>query len=597
MELHLVPLLSVLAAAWVAGRAATRIGYPAILGELLVGILAGPALLGWLQPDESLGVLAELGVLLMMLYIGIEIDPSDLRRASWPGLLAAVGGFVVPFALGYLAVIAFGGGTLAALFVGIAVGVTSLATKSRILVDLDLLDTRIAHVLMAGALLSDTATLVVFAGIIGFVEVGSVDPAAISGVALRAIGFFVVAGLAGWKLFPLIGRLLRRTAPEARTLHFLVVVAIGLLFAELAELAGMHAILGAFVAGLCITEQTFEHRPMRHTETVLHDVSIGLLAPIFFVTAGFEVSFGVFRTDLPLLLTVLAVAFVGKILGTALCYLPSGRGWREGITVGAAMNGRGAVEIVVAGIGLEAGIITTEIFSILVVMAITTTATVPLLLKWGVDWLRRHGELEKGAHRRRGTIVVGAGPVGRLVADLLPDPVVLVDVNPDQCRRAEAEGLTAVCGDALDEEVLRQAGAAEARRLVAVTANAQVNVLAAQLARDLFAMPAVRVLLPGSASRSVGRLLKEMGAERVFGDHADVTVWDQRLSSQDAVVETMPADDLLLVEGDADPSVLPMVVVRGDERLLYTPGTRLRPDDELVVLRPRAVEGDPVVMA
>ncbi len=597
MELHLVPLLSVLAAAWIAGRAATRLGYPAILGELLVGILAGPALLGWLQPDESLGVLAELGVLLMMLYIGLEIDPSDLRRASWPGLLAAIGGFIVPFVLGYAVVIAFGGDSLAGLFVGIAVGVTSLATKSRILVDLDLLDTRIAHVLMAGALLSDTATLLVFAGILGFVEVGVLDAAAVGGVALRAVGFFIVAGLAGWKLFPLIGRLLRRHAPDAASLHFLIVVALGLAFAELAELAGMHAILGAFVAGLCITETTFAHKPMRHTENVLNDVSIGLLAPIFFVTAGFEVSFDVFRTDLPLLLTVLAVAFVGKILGTAVCYLPSGRGWREGITVGAAMNGRGAVEIVVAGIGLEAGIITTEIFSILVVMAITTTATVPLFLKWGVDWLRRNGQLEKGAHKRRGTIVVGAGPLGRLVAGLLPAPVVLIDVNADQCSRAEAEGFTAICGDALDEEVLRQAGAAEARRVVAVTANAQVNVLAAQLARELFAVPVARVLLPEDTSRSVGRLVEDIGAQRLFGEATDVALWDQRLIAADTAMETVPAEEVLVVGDDGTPTQLPLMVVRGEERLLYTSTTRLQPGDDLVVLRPRATEADPVVLA
>ncbi len=595
MELNLVNLLSVLAAAWIAGRVAERIGYPAILGELLIGIIAGPAALGLLQGDEALAVLAELGVLLMMLYIGMEIDPTDLRRASWPGLLAAIGGFVVPFVLGYLTVIAFGGEAIAGLFVGIAVGVTSLATKSRILSDLDLLDTRMAHVLMAGALLSDTATLVVFAGIIGFVQLGVVDAGAVGTVALEAVAFFIVTGVIGWKLFPLIGRGAQRLAAVSgggRTLVFLTIATLGLLFAELAELAGLHAILGAFVAGLYMREGMFDHRTVRQAGHTLHDVSIGFLAPIFFVTAGFEVSFGVFSSDLPLLLSVMAVAFGGKILGTALFYLPSGRGWREGITVGAAMNGRGAVEIVVAGIALEAGIISTEVFSILVFMAISTTATVPLFLKWGVSWLRRHGELERAEQRRTGTIVVGAGRFGQLVAGLLPGPVTMVDVNRDNCDAAERHGLRAVCGDALDEEVLRLAGAADARTLVAVTANAEVNVLAAQLARDLFAVPSGRVLLPESSSAALLEVVTESGAERLFGAGANVGVWERRLAMDAVEVATVEIRDEahgqeLLAEG-----VLPLAVDRAGDRRLYTPTVELRAGDELTVLRPDAAVPD-----
>ncbi|MEE8602260.1 cation:proton antiporter [Euzebya tangerina] len=580
MELHLLPLLSVLAAAWVAGAVATRLGYPAILGELLIGIVAGPAALGLLQPDESLTVLAELGVLLMMLYIGLEIDLSDLRRASTPGLLAAAGGFIVPFVLGYLAVIAFGGEPIAGLFVGIAVGVTSLATKSRILVDLDLLDTRIAHVLMAGALLSDTATLLIFAGILGYVELGTVDAGGIGLVAVEAAIFFAFAAVAGWKVIPWMGTVIRRYAADAKSLHFLVVVAIGLVFAEAAELAGLHAILGAFIAGLVITDTTFSQRPMRHTETVLQDISIRLLAPIFFVTAGFEVSFDVFRTDLALLLTVMVVAFAGKILGTALFYLPSGRGWREGITVGAGMNGRGAVEIVVAGIGLEAGIITTEIFSILVFMAITTTATVPLFLTWGVEWLRRNGELEKGSSRRRGAIVIGAGPTGRLVAGLLPGPVTLLDGNQYRCRRAKRQGFRVINGDALDEEVLRLAGAADVRELVAVTPNAEVNVLAAQLARDLFGMPETKVLLPSSASPAMARIVKNLDAGRLFGNGTDIEAWDQHLVDERATTVTVSASDVNRRDG----STLVLAVVREGETILFVEGMELQEADEVVML-------------
>jgi hypothetical protein len=269
-----------------------------------------------------------------------------------------------------------------------------------------------------------------------------------------------------------------------------------------------------------------------------------------------------------------------------LFYLPSGRGWREGVTVGAAMNGRGAVEIVVAGIGLEAGIITTEIFSILVFMAISTTASVPLLLKWGTEWLRGRGELERGTQRRTGTILVGAGPFGRLVAGLLPEPVVLIDVNRAQCEAAEREGLPAICGDALDEDVLRRAGAADVRSLIALTANAEVNVLTAQLGRDLFGIPETQVALPTSSSDAITAIVADIGARRLFGGGADVGSWDQWLGLHGADLDriTIPEGDG--VEGhDLIGAGLPLVIDRDDDRLLYTDRTDLQPGDVVTVLR------------
>ena len=166
MDLSVVNLLLVLFVAWTAGRLSERLGYPSVLGELIAGILLGPPLLGFLHVDAALELLAELGIILMMVYIGMEIDPRELGRASKAGLLAAIGGFITPGVLCYFAVIWFGGTMMMALFVGVAAGLTSLATKSRILVDLQMLDTRVAHVLMAGSLIVDAVSLIIFAGIV-----------------------------------------------------------------------------------------------------------------------------------------------------------------------------------------------------------------------------------------------------------------------------------------------------------------------------------------------------------------------------------------------------------------------------------------------
>ncbi len=116
-ELNILNLLVILVAAWIGGAASKKLGYPAILGELMIGILLGPALFGILETSEMITVLAEVGIILLMAYIGIEINFKDLGKASWAGLLAAAGGFIVPFILGYYTILYFDGTNMAALFV------------------------------------------------------------------------------------------------------------------------------------------------------------------------------------------------------------------------------------------------------------------------------------------------------------------------------------------------------------------------------------------------------------------------------------------------------------------------------------------------
>jgi Kef-type K+ transport system membrane component KefB len=172
MEFSVLNLLLILLAGWLSGLLASRLGYPFILGELLAGVVLGPPLLGLLYGSEALMVLADLGVLLMMFYIGMEISPQELAQASWAGFLAAIGGFLFPAVLGYGVALGFGASSMASLIIGLVAGVTALATKSRALLDLNILDTRVAHVIMAGALITDTLTLITFAGIMGIASVG-----------------------------------------------------------------------------------------------------------------------------------------------------------------------------------------------------------------------------------------------------------------------------------------------------------------------------------------------------------------------------------------------------------------------------------------
>ncbi|RAJ14104.1 cation:proton antiporter [Arenibacter echinorum] len=532
VELNIVNLLMVLAAAWLGGILAKRMGFPSILGELIIGIILGPALLAVLETSDDLNILAEVGILFLMAYIGMEINFKDLGKASWAGLLAAIGGFVVPFVLGYYTILYFGGTNIAGLFVGIAVGVTSLATKSRILVDLKLLDTRIAYVLMAGALISDTLALVIFAGIIGYVEAGSIDTAGLAWVAGKAILFFSIAVLIGIYLFPLLGKLLTKAKLTSRTILFTILIVMVLGFSELAELAGLHGILGSFMAGLFIRDSVFSRQILKDVSAVFHDISIGFLAPIFFVTAGFHVTLDVFQTDLALLICVITGAVVGKILGTTLFYLPSGYGWREGFTIGTGMNGRGAVEIIIAGIGLQMNIISQEIFSILVFMAISTTVTVPVFLTWTTNWLKKRGELVK-QDARHGYLILGANPLGLYIAKQLAEQneVILIDYNKDLVNEANAQGVKAIYGNGLREDAFEAANAINKNTFIALTGNSEINLLSAQLAYNSFYIPN-RIVLVSPVENGVGiNLLDHMDASSLFANKTDMVPWSYKITT------------------------------------------------------------------
>ncbi len=616
MELQIVTLLLVLLAAWAGGSVAARLGYPAVLGELMIGILIGPAMLGllgdgslvneWIGTDggyDALNVLAQAGVLLLMLYIGMEIDPKELGKASWGGFLAAIGGFIAPFLMGWGVVLLFADSLpegmnphIAGMFVGIAAGVTSLATKSRILMDLKILDTRIAHVMLAGALIADTLSLLVFAGVLGFADTLSLEVMALVKVAARAVLFFGISAVVGIWVLPFVFKQLQRFGIKHRGIYFTLMLVIALAFGEGAELAGLHAILGTFVAGLFLQEGMLDPKLNRELNELVRDVSVGFLAPIFFVMSGFQVSLDVFTTDLWFFASVMAVAFIGKIAGTALFYIPTRNGWREGVVLGAGMNGRGAVEIILAGIGLQAGLITPEIFSMLVFMAIITTATVPLFLKWGTDWLSRRNELVRSADKRNTVLIVGATPTARELAKLLVEtqPVRLIDTNPARVEDAIVEGLTAVVGNALETESLSNAHAPAAGRAVCMTANAEINVLAARQMRDIFMVPTVHVLVRGADRGADAETFEHLEATMLFGHSVSLSDWDHWFARGLVEIQRMPAPGATSAEVlralGTDTPTLPMVVEStvGDKKTIVPFHSRMEIAEGSVLVVGRA---------
>ncbi len=532
-HINILNISAVLLAAYLGGVAIRKIGYPAILGELLIGIILGPSLLGWLEYTESIKVLAEIGIILLMVYIGMEINFHDLKKASWPGLLAAIGGFVVPFVLGYFTIIWFGGTPMSGLFVAIAIGVTSLATKSRILIDLKLLNTRIAYVLMAGALISDTLALVIFSGITNFAESSTVDLNQLLQIGGKILAFFGATISIGVWVLPRLGKYISNAGIKNSTAYFTLILIVTFGYCELAELAGMHSILGAFMAGLFLKDNLFPRKISKELNKAFFDVSIGFMAPIFFVSAGFFVDLNVFRTDLGLLILITTLAMIGKIAGTALFYLPSKNGWREGITIGTGMNGRGAVEIIIAEIGLKMGIIDKTIFSILVFMAIFTTLTVPVLLSWTTRWLRNRGELVY-MDKRSGWLILGINPLSMLMARFLKQkaPVTLIDNNREMVEKARELGLNCIHGNALDEDSMADTTPENIASFIGMTTNSQVNLKAARIANQKFLVPKIYVSVSEESEQVDAASIEELEATPVFSLSPELDQWYAKIASE-----------------------------------------------------------------
>lgn len=594
MELDIVNLLFVLLLAWVCGVLLARFGLPALLGELAAGIIFGPPVLGLLQTGPGLEILADLGVFLLLLYIGMEINYRELLRASATGLLTAAGGFLVPCILGYLYLTHQGHGAMAGLVLGLTMGITSLAVLSRVLVDLDLLGTRVANVMVAGAVISDTAGLVVFGLMLSMADEPAIRPGMVALALGKALVFFGLTILVGIKVFPTVGALLKKWGFKERTANFTILLLVGFIFAELAELANLHHILGAFLAGLFMRGEVLMRKISHDVTRLVHDLSIGFLAPIFFVLAGFHVNLYVLVDHWDVLIAVIILGTVGKVLGTTLFHLPSGNGWREALTIGVGMNAHGAVEIIIAEIAYEMGLIGHEVFSVIVFMALITTAAVPVMLKAGVGMLRKRNELARADENRKGILIAGATPLARKLAKELAgqESVTLVDTNENRCRAARAEELTVQHGNVLREDTLEALNAANARAFIAMTPNPEVNHLALRRIHEQFGVPdlfVVPIERPIDEDGDGPETTQALGGRLLFGKGFKQDLWDGMIIRQEAERVTYPIEqeyDRATLDTRLDHlGILPLVLIRDRKRMLLPAVEGLKPGDEIIGLR------------
>jgi len=350
-----------------------RIGQPGIVGEILAGALVGPSVLGWITPNDTLKALSDLGVLFLLFGVGMEVKASELLKVGGKATLVATIGVIIPFFAGWGILFAWGAPQLEAIFVGASMVATSVGITASVLSARGVLHEVASKVILAAAVIDDVLGLIVLA-VVSSVARGRVNLWEIALVTSLATAFTVVMAIWGTtavkRVLPIFGS--RARADEA---EFHIALVFLFAMALLAQYTGVAAIVGAFLAGLALSDSSDAR--MR---TLTRGVS-ELLVPFFLAGIGLHLNFGVFRSrsTIALALVILAAAVVTKLVGCGLGAISLG--WQNMLKIGLGMVPRGEVGMVVAQLGLGMAVISTEVYSVVVFMAVATTLLTPLLLK------------------------------------------------------------------------------------------------------------------------------------------------------------------------------------------------------------------------
>ncbi len=396
-ELLLVILLATVSAR-LAGELMERVGQLALLGEILAGVLLG-VLITYSFPQffdvihvDRFHTVSNLGMFFLMLVAGMEIDAKELAKASKKGALVAAGGVLIPLGLGYLLgqllIPESESRFVQSFLLGVVLSITAVPALTRVLGELGQLDTRLGNVIINAAVIDDIIGLFLLAILTPMISGGELPAAEELGLlAIKIFGFFAIAIVTGKFLLPYIGRLSQKS--RYVEIEFSVALVIALTFGIGAEYAGMHFIIGALVAGLFLQENTFGEN-VKALENKISGVTLGFLAPIFFVSIGLNVDLSALSTDPLFVITLITIAIASKVLGSGIPARLAGFSFKESMAIGIGMNGRGAVEIIVATIALNSGIFSqpvptpariSALFSSIVIMAVVTTVIVPLGMK------------------------------------------------------------------------------------------------------------------------------------------------------------------------------------------------------------------------
>ncbi len=377
-------------------EAARKIKQPAVIGEILAGIILGPTILGMIQPDWFHGLFpigssslvldgfVQVAVVLLLFIAGLEVDLHIVLQQGRQAFYTSTFGLIIPFALGFIFPYFYPGffgsqdssrHLAFSLFMGTAMAITALPVIARILMDLNIFKSRMGMLVISSAMINDLIGWLIFSVVLGMI--GKEQNMSLLNTVLLTVGFTLTMLTVGRGL---INRGLPWVNRKLAWPGGLLSLALALCFlaAAFTEYIGIHGVFGAFIVGVALGDS--EHMSERAKE-IVHQFINNIFAPLFFVAIGLKVNF-ISNFDWQLTLAIIMIAFAGKIIGSGWGTRLGGFTWRESLAAACGMNARGAMEIILGLVALENGLINEKVFVSLVIMALVTSMSSGPLMKW-----------------------------------------------------------------------------------------------------------------------------------------------------------------------------------------------------------------------
>jgi Kef-type K+ transport system membrane component KefB len=385
-------LLILLVLARLFGEIMERFKQPAMIGEILAGVLLGPTVLNFIHRTEELKVISELGVFLLVIIAGLEIHLDEIIKSmKGRNIVISILAFFIPILSGYFVGRYFEQDVMSTIFIGLCVAITALPVSIRILMDLGKLNSSVGQKIISVAIFDDVIALTILGILLDTKDVeptfANITKATII-TTIKLISFLILV-VATYKLIKKLSKeenfienKLNKILDllKGKESLFAVFFVFILIFATITESIGLHFIIGSFFASMLISKELVGEKHLNTFHNTTNSMAMGFLAPIFFAGIGLEFQFSSIQ-NYPLLFSIIAVSFLSKIIGGYVGGRFARLDHKISLALGLGLNARGIMELVIANIAYKAGIINTEIFSMLVIMGLITTLATPFLLK------------------------------------------------------------------------------------------------------------------------------------------------------------------------------------------------------------------------
>ncbi len=386
MESIFHSLLMLMIVVWSVAVFMRKIGLPSIMGELIMGVVIGPAVLGLVSPSHVIETLAQIGIFFLMLHTGVETEPSEFYAAVKDCFAIGIIGAVVAFLSSMGVALAFDYDLLASVFVGLTMTASAVVVTLKILRDLGFHNSRLSRHIVATCMVADILTMVLLSFVLGYYQGEVMDINRFMLITGKVLLFFTVTLAIGLQLYPRLAFPFRSKQGKG----FTFILILGFAAGEFAEHLGLHFIIGAYFAGLFFEEKIVNQKLYDLVNDRLYALSYSFLGPIFFISLGFNITF-----DLPahliwfLIFLTLAVILC-QIISTGLTARRKHFSWIESLTLGVGHCARAEMAFIIAALGIEMGALDKNIFSVVVFTAFLLNLITPLMLKGCAALLERH---------------------------------------------------------------------------------------------------------------------------------------------------------------------------------------------------------------